>query len=318
MLRVFVALAPCLLGAHGARDAPAAGDVVQPKLVIPGEWMVDKNEQFMFLPLTVPDNMPIDQTKIMSNGQQILVVVTEKPQEQPDTNAIKKYKLVIEAIKKESANDEKLLKDKLQTWFDTEEDDEVRVHVRAALDSLVKVRAAKENTVARTVDVPLGMLATQAATAFAGHKVQVTKETIAPQKEATSFLAKASAHNVSAVVEPPEVVQAEHALPSLTRKKKLHVGIIKESFAVEIPYPVDTEQVFILRTKSDTLMVSMPLKRNSLEAKGISTGGKPFLRVPVFSVTGQKLAGPDASLKNLAGGLHVPSVASNQGLKPLP
>lgn len=321
MLRLLVALVPCLLGAHGAGDAPAAGDVVQPKLVIPGEWMVDKNEQFMFLPLTVPDNMPLDQIKIMSNGQQILVVVTERPQDQPETNAIKKYKLVIEAIKKEAANDEKLLKDKLQTWFDTEEDDEVRVQVRSALDSLNQVRAAKANTVARTVSVPLGMLAKQAASAYAGRNVSVQEESSAPQTPSgasPSFLARASVHNASAVVEPPEVVQAEHALPSLTRKKKLHVGIIKESFAVEIPYPVATEQVFILKTNTKTMMVSMPLKRNSLEAKGISTGGKPFLRVPVFSVTGQKLAGPDATLSSLAGGLHVPSVASNKGLKPLP
>merc|ERR1719395_30701 len=135
--------------------------------------MVDKNEQFMFLPLTVPDNMPLDQIKIMSNGQQILVVVTERPQEQPDTNAIKKYKLVIEAIKKEASNDEKLLKDKLQTWFDTEEDDEVRVHVRAALDSLNKVRQAKANNQARTVSIPLGMLAKEAAAAIMGQNVSV-------------------------------------------------------------------------------------------------------------------------------------------------
>lgn len=313
MLRLLAVLAPalCLLGARG--DAPAAGDVVQPKLVIPGEWMVDKKEQFMFLPLTVPQDMPIDQIKIMSNGQQILVVVTERPQDQPETNAIKKYKLVVEAIKKEASHDEKLLKDKLQTWYDTEEDDEVRVQVRAALDSLTKVREAKANTVARTVSIPLGMLAKEAATAFMGHDVSVSAANAAP-----SFLARASVHNATAVVEPPEVVQAEHALPSLTRKKKLHVGIIKESFAVEIPYPVATEKVFILRTKSNTMMVSMPLQRNSLEAQGISTGGKPFLRVPVFSIEGKRLAGPDASLHSLAPALHVPSVASHQGLKPLP
>lgn len=318
MLRVLVALAPfCLLGARAFADAPAAGDVVQPKLVIPGEWMVDKNEQFMFLPLTVPQDMPVDQIKIMSNGQQILVVVTERPQDQPETNAIKKYKLVVEAIKREAAHDEKLLKDKLQTWFDTEEDDEVRVHVRAALDSLNKVREAKANTNARTVSIPLGMLAKQAAAAYTGRNVSVKEDASAPAPAATSFLARASLHNAT-VVEPPEVIQAEHALPSISRKKKLHVGIIKESFAVEIPYPVATEKVFILRTKSNTMMVSMPLQRNSLEAQGISTGGKPFLRVPVFSIEGKQLAGPDASLHSLAGGLHVPSVASHTGLKPLP
>lgn len=311
------------LSAGGARirDSPES-QVVQPKLVIPGEWMVDKAESFMFLPLTVPQDMPLDQTKIMSNGQQILVVVTEKPQEQPDTNALKKYKLLVEAIKQEAGHDEKLLQTKLQTWYDTEEDDEVRVHVRAALDSLVKVAAAKDNKKARTVAVPLGMLAKEAVQAILGKDADAV---LAP-----SFLARATSHNVSVVVgEPQEVVDAERALPTLhvatstqtdgqQKKKKLRVGIIKESFAVEIPYPVDTETVFILKSADRTLMVGMPLKRNSLEAKGISTGGKPFLRVPVFSVKGEHLAGPASPFQNLVGGLHVPSVASQQGLKPLP
>jgi hypothetical protein len=307
MLVALATLASLFLGATA--NAPAGGEVVQPKMVIPGEWMVDTKETFMFLPLTVPTDMPLEQIKIMSNGDSILVVVTEKPQEQPETNAIKKYKLVVDALKQEAGHDEKVLKDKLQEWYDTEEDDEVRVQVKAALDSLTKVREAKANTAVRTISVPLGMLAKAAASAMVGKDVAV---------EGVSFLAKATLHNTSSP-EPEEVSEAEHVLSALHTDKKIHTGIIKESFAVEIPYPVPTEKVFMLKGDGNNqLMVAMPLKRNSLAAQGISTGGKPFIRVPVFSVTGQRLAGPDASLNNLASGLHVPSVVQQKGLKPLP
>eukprot|EP00746_Dinoflagellata_sp_MGD_P168124 gnl/MRDRNA2_/MRDRNA2_99307_c0_seq1.p1 gnl/MRDRNA2_/MRDRNA2_99307_c0~~gnl/MRDRNA2_/MRDRNA2_99307_c0_seq1.p1 ORF type:complete len:308 (+),score=85.33 gnl/MRDRNA2_/MRDRNA2_99307_c0_seq1:114-1037(+) len=307
MLLKIVTLASLVIGATS--NAPAGGEVVQPKMVIPGEWMVDAKETFMFLPLTVPTGMPADQIKIMSNGDSILVVVTEKPQEQPETNAIKKYKLVVDALKQEAGHDEKVLKDKLQEWYETEDDDEVKVQVKSALDSLTQVRQAKANTAIRTVSVPLGMLAKQAATAMLGKDVAV---------QGVSFLAKASLHNTTK--EPEEVEEAEHVLSALHTDKKIHTGIIKESFAVEIPYPVDTEKVFILKqdASANELMVAMPLHRNSLAAQGISTGGKPFLRVPVFSVTGQVLAGPSASLNNLAGDLHVPSVIAKTGLKPLP
>lgn len=307
MLLKIVTVASLFIGATS--NAPAGGEVVQPKMVIPGEWMVDAKETFMFLPLTVPAGMPMDQIKIMSNGDSILVVVTEKPQEQPETNAIKKYKLVIDALKQEAGHDEKVLKDKLQEWYETEDDDEVKVQVKSALDSLTQVRQAKANTAIRTVSVPLGMLAKQAATAMLGKDVAV---------QGVSFLAKASFHN--ATKEPEEVEEAEHVLSALHTDKKIHTGIIKESFAVEIPYPVDTEKVFILKqdASASELMVAMPLHRNSLAAQGISTGGKPFLRVPVFSVTGQVLAGPSASLNKLAGDLHVPSVVAKTGLKPLP
>merc|ERR1719235_986545 len=253
-------------------------------------------------------DMPLDQIKIMSNGDSILVVVTEKPQEQPETNAIKKYKLVIDALKQEAGHDEKVLKDKLQEWYDTEDDDEVKVQVKSALDSLTQVRQAKANTAIRTVSVPLGMLAKQAASALMGKDVAV---------QGVSFLAKASPHN--STQEPEEVQEAEHVLSALHTDKKIHTGIIKESFAVEIPYPVPIEKVFILKGEvQNQLMVAMPLHRNSLAAQGISTGGKPFVRVPVFSVTGQRLAGPDAKLENMAIGLHLPSVVQQKGLKPLP
>lgn len=305
------AICALLVGLVGAaQDDPSAGDVVQPKIVIPGEWLTDQAEKFLFLPLAVPTDLKLESCKVMSNGESILVVVTEQPQEEPETNALKKYKLLVEAIKSEVKGDESQLRVKLQAWYDTEDDDEVRVHVKSALDSLTAVRHAKSNLTPRTISVPLGMLAQQAANAF-GFGPHATAAS-------TSFLARTSTHNSSAPVETKEEDEAEHVLSSLHRATGTRVGIIKESFAVEVPYPVPTEHVFLLKTDATTLVVSMPLMRNSLEASGISTGGKPFNRVPVFSVSGKLLAGPGGvGLHAMARGLHVPSVAQKSNLKPL-
>jgi hypothetical protein len=280
------------------------GDVVQPRIVIPGEWMTDQADHFLFLPLTVPANVAMPQCKVMSNGESLLIVVTERPQEEPETNALRKYKLVVEAIKKEAVHDEALLQAKLQTWLDTEDDDEVKVHIQAALDSMNKVQKAKRTASPKTISVSLGLPHGGAA--------------------ASSLLELPSAPNASTPVVAAPAAPV-HALPALlrgatTQKHHHHSStarIIKESFAVEIPYPVPTERIVILKTNPTTLMVAMPLVRKSLEASGISTGGKPFNRVPVFNNLGAWVAGPKAVLGDIASDLNVASVVSKVGMKPL-
>merc|ERR1719240_1400999 len=126
-----------------------------------------------------------------------------------------------------------MLKDKLSEWLDTEDDDEVKVQVRSALDSLTKVRAAKQNTKPRTVSVPLGMLVKEAVVAL--------NQTLPSQ----SFLAKVASHKGSTAEpkkiegeEPGEAKEAEHVLASLHHvmeshegsESEIHVSIIKESF----------------------------------------------------------------------------------------
>merc|ERR1719240_1801390 len=103
-----------------------------------------------------------------------------------------------------------MLKDKLKEWLDTEDDDEVKVQVRLALDSLTKVRAAKQNTKPRTVSVPLGMLVKEAVAAL--------NQTL----PSPSFLAKIASHKASTAEpkstqseEPKEAEEAEHVLTSL-------------------------------------------------------------------------------------------------------
>lgn len=274
--------------------AVSGQEVVQPEIAVPGQWMTDTQEKFLFLPLTVPADLSLKRCKIFSNGDSILVVITETVEEEPESKAMTKYKLVVEAIKEEANGDEKLLKQKLSTWYDTEDDDEVKVQVKAALDSLVRVREMKKNDEPRTVTVPMGLLVKEAEENLKhGGLLPVSGQR-------SSFLQRHSFTGTPSVA--TEVGEAEHMLTSLHKattqakaggeKSNLAVGIIKESFAVEIPYPVPTEEVFILQSKPDELMVSMPLRRNSLEAKGISTGGKPFNRAPIFSMDGKQIAGP--------------------------
>lgn len=278
------ALAALLLGASAASLHRKPGEVVQPELVIPGEWTTDAAEHFLFLPLTVPSNVAMEQCKVMTNGDSLLVVLTERPQEEPETQALRKYKLVVEAIKKETVHDEALLKNKLQTWFETEDDDEVKVHIQAALDSLSDVRKAKKETAPKSVSVSLGI----------------------PHHSLLELAPEMPPHALPAVLRGTKHDQHHH-----------HAKIIKESFAVEIPYPVPTERIVMLRTSPTTLMVAMPLVRKSMEASGISTGGKPFLRIPVFSSAGMWIAGPKTELSRAAVGLDVSAVVGQTGFKPL-
>jgi hypothetical protein len=277
------------------------GEVVQPEIVLPGEWMTDKAEHFLFLPLTVPEDAAMQQCKVMTNGESLLIVVTERPQEEPETNALRKYKLVVEAIKKEAVHDEALLQAKLETWLDTEEDDEVKAYIQSALDSMSKVQQAKRTASPKTVSVSLGV----------------------PHAAASSLLEVAAAPNAS----KPAITSAAtpaRALPAVLRgatdRRQHHhhmTRIIKESFAVEVPYPVPSDQIALLRTNPATLMVAMPLVRKSLEASGISTGGKPFIRVPVFNDAGSWMAGPKAELSRLVSGLNIADVVGKVGMKPL-
>lgn len=299
-LALAAALALRACGAvRAARRHAAKHDPVQPEIVVPGEWLTDEADSFLFLPLEVPKDIPPDQCKIMSNGDSLLVVVTEKPQDEPETNAVKKYKLVMEAIKVEARDDESLLKSKLQTWLETEDDDEVEALIRAALDSLTKVHLAKNNTRPRSIAVKLGLLQ------------QASRPSGAPglSKEVTSAL--------PALRRLSRESEAGSQAGGLDRSSGvLQQKVIRESFAVEIPYPVPKEQVFVLKTQPTVLVVGMPLARKSLEAKGISTGGKPFARVPVFG-EGGLLAGPAADMNQLMKGLDMQKLAAQAGLRPL-
>jgi hypothetical protein len=277
------------------------GEVVQPEIVIPGEWMTDEAEHFLFLPLTVPEDAKMQECKVMANGESLLIVVTERPQEEPETNALRKYKLVVEAIKKEAVHDEALLQAKLQTWLDTEDDDEVKAYVRSALDSMSKVQEAKRTSSPKAISVSLGV----------------------PHSAASSLLELDAAPNSSAATIAPAA--APRALTAVLRGSadhhqhhhQLKARIIKESFAVEVPYPVPSDRIALLRTNPTTLVVAMPFVRKSLEASGISTGGKPFIRVPVFNSAGSWMAGPKAELKRLLSGMNVADVVGKVGMKPL-
>lgn len=281
-----------------------AAQPVTPEIVLPGEWKTDPADHFLFLPLTVPADMRA-QSKVMTNGQSLLIVVTERPEEQPETNALKKYKLVLEALKSEVKHDESLLQGKLQTWLDTEDDDEVKVHIQSALDSLKGIRQAKQKAAPVDVSVSLGTQGT-------------------PHSGGKSLLELDAGRNISKPLTKP-AESTSHALPSLLRgvsrhsqEQRHHVAkVIKESFAVEIPFPVATEQVVVLQIGSSTLMVVMPLVRKSLEASGISTGGKPFERVPVFDSKGVWITGPKTVIANAVKGLDLSMVVKPNALQPL-
>lgn len=298
MAMLLMAVLPCLCSGLAATAGSGALAAVNPEIVVPGQWLTNTADDFLFLTLSIPEEFRPEQCKVLTNGGTLLVVVTEAPKEEPEDAALKKYKLIMEALKSEVGHDEHLLGQKLQTWMDTEDDEEVQVRVRSALDSLNHVKAAKRNTKPRSISVPLGVLDKGVSKVHPAAALSLLSDV--PQEHALPALARRSATAAAG-----------------TKEVSSRAGIIRESFAVEIPYPAAIQSMFMIEAQTGLLIVGMPLNRNSLEAQGTSTGEKPYERVPLFSVQGQKLAGPRASLNTLAKGLNVAAVASRTGLIPL-
>lgn len=255
MAWILVLLAAAVVVPTGAVRRRESGDRTSPVLthiVEPGEWLTDKAGKFMFLPLVVPENVGHERCKIMANGDSLIVVVTERAEEKPETAALRKFKLVVQAFKDEGIlnHDESGLKTKLEEWLEDEDDDEVRQYIMEALTSLKQVQAAKQNTVPRQVSLRLSLLSERSK---------------------------------------PRSILSQKGSGSTALRHRSRAGIVKESFSIDIPYPVPADQVFVLSSSPTTLLVGMPLLRSSLEASGVSTGGKPFARVPVYGSKGEHL-----------------------------
>jgi hypothetical protein len=329
-----------LAAVEAAEEKQPQDDAVQPEIVVPGGWLTDNAAKFLFLPLEVPKDLGKN-CKIMSNGDSILVVVTERPEEEPETNAMKEYRLVMEAIKTETRNDERKLEFKLKSWLETEEDEEVRAHVQAAFDSLTRVRNAKKNVNPRVVSVPLGLIESNATAGHTSNSSEIDdhrpyhyhERGVPPQGLPRRLLAHLPEQDEDESVDLPRAVRAAPRSRSLLLRHKGRRGghghiararahaqtrIIKESFSVVIPYAAPVEEIFVLSPEPGLLMVGMPLQKHSLDAKGISTGGKPFVRVPVFGAHGERLWGEGpANLARIAKGLNLHSLTAPNGLKPL-
>lgn len=285
-----VALSTELKNPHGGSES-----VVKPEVIIPDVWKVNGDDTLLFLHLDIPCDFPLERVKIMSNGEQILVIATDQAKEKPETKAMNKYKLILDALKQQAGYDEELLMRHLGEWYETEEDDEVRVLVKSAIDSLKDVRDAKmhESGPPPAQSIPLGMLVEQVSKRNASSSAKAREVSM-------SFLAAAAPHG--AVVDSTMKHAISHMVTATNTSATAahedqnvhkHLRIIKESFAVEIPFPVSAQQVFVLQTPDKDLVVTMPVKRNSLEAQGISTGGKPFTPCAIYNLGGQLIGGAD-------------------------
>jgi len=307
------------IGSAWQRKPDRGGEkVVKPEIAIPGVWKVNKDETLLFLPLDIPSDLPLERVKVMTNGESILVLVTDQAKDKPETKAVRKYKLILESLKDQAGYDEGLLKTHLEEWYQTEQDDEVRVLVKSALDSLNKVRDAKTHKSGPppTMSIPLGMLHKQAL--VKNVSLVETKPGTVPDFLAATPSRDAVKHSMLHMV--AETDTGKRALDAhRSSDQRLRTKIIKESFVVKIPFPVSAEEVFVLQTRDDDLMVSMPLKKRSLEAQGISTGGKAFIPSPVYNLDGQLIGGKDEapSLYTMAPTFSAEYFEKKDALQPL-
>lgn len=206
----------------------------------------------------------------------------------------------------------------LSEWLDTEEDEEVRVRVKSALDSLTDIREAKNNTSPRTLAVNLGLPKSflQEGLQLRGSGASPKVSHGLPATAAMRTLVAQSGRGKHVRVQGGAAVATSAGAGAVASHA---ASIIRESFTIDIPYPVPIPRVFAVLAAPGKLVVGMPWKKNSLEAKGVSTGGKPFARVPVFSMDGKLLAGPQSSsLSQLASELDVLSLSAQgtSGLAP--
>mmetsp|Transcript_18213 Transcript_18213/g.52051 ORF Transcript_18213/g.52051 Transcript_18213/m.52051 type:complete len:326 (-) Transcript_18213:7-984(-) len=308
MQRVWLPL--ILLAARASAVSQRAANepaVVAPEIVVPGDWLSDKGKRFLFLPMSVPKEISLQQCKVLTNGDSLLIVVTEQPQDEPEDDALRKFRLVLDALKSEVGHDEGLLKRKLEDWLETEEDDEVRVRVQAALDAVSEIREAKKNDTPRTLAVRLGFVQLAASSRLRGAGRNVTRV----HRVSHGLPASAALRTLVAQGGRGKRVRRQGTIDAgataLGVNRTLQkAGIVKESFSVDIPYPVPVDRVFAVLMAPGKLVVGMPWLKTTLEAQGVSTGGRPFARVPVFSARGEHLAGPTTlSLEQLAHGMDV-------------
>jgi len=216
--------------------------------------MKDVTGKFNFLTLTMPKDMDVQQCKILSNGNSLLVVVTEDPKDEPVTDSMRKYKLVMEALKRECDHNEDMLHARLNEWYSTEEDVEVRSLVGNALQSLTNVRGLKKSGSDRAISVPLGL---------------------------------------------PSLVQEQKEVET----GALSAGIVKESFALDMPIPVPVDRVFVMRLSATKLLIVLPHVESVVMRMGISIGAQPYARAPVFDTAGKLLAGPPRQYADLTAGM---------------
>jgi len=129
----------------------------EPPVAIPGEWLTDAKKSFVFLPIKIPKNMPLDDVKMLTDGKSLLVNVVERPLPRPEDESTKKFRLVLDAFKDETKGNEVALIGKLQEWLADEDSTQVQGLIRETIASINMEEPRKPHS-PRSLTIPLNEL----------------------------------------------------------------------------------------------------------------------------------------------------------------
>lgn len=301
-------------------------EVRNPTIAIPGEWLTDAKKTFVFLPIRIPQALPLDEVKMLTDGRSLLVNVVERAAQAPEDAATKKFRLVLDAFKQEANGDEKVMAEKLKEWESDEDDSKVRELIRESLTTLAAANPGK-HSVPKSLTIPLdgvelSELRAKIATAHAikrkDARLQSAKITnphggTATIKLRSTYLQQASKTSDEPVTyggfgtDEPNLItiplnaqflqqlenDADYVVP-LNDKDAFALSdtatggqtYIKESFSVTLPYPTLPARMFAVLQGKGQLVVCMPYDKKT------KAPTQPFARVPVFDQEGRKLTGP--------------------------
>lgn len=130
-------------------------EIHNPTIAIPGEWLTDAKKSFIFLPIRIPKELPLNEVKLLTDGRSVLVNVVERPVEAPEDEATKKFRLILDSFKDQAKGDLKFLASKLEEWDSEEDNAKVK---QLIAQSLATFHSADHHGLPKSLTIPLDTL----------------------------------------------------------------------------------------------------------------------------------------------------------------
>lgn len=108
----------------------------QGALAKPGRWLLDaKDKKFLFLPFGIPSDMKMEDVRLFTDGQQIVLnmaAVEGEEHKQKLTHGMQKFEMMIEALRADNPSPE-AFKEKLEQWYAIEDNPAIREQLKTYL-----------------------------------------------------------------------------------------------------------------------------------------------------------------------------------------
>jgi len=167
-------------------------EIANPSVAVPGEWLTDAKKSFVFLPVRIPKNLPLNDVKLLTDGRSLLVNVVERPVQAEEDKNTKKFRFLLDSFKEQTAGNTNALVAKLKEWMGDEDNVKVRGLIQQTLSSM-NIEMHKGGVVPRSLTIPLNTLELDAvrekiATANHKGKKETGKKALRNGQDSESYL----------------------------------------------------------------------------------------------------------------------------------